>query len=68
MESATATSIVLKELAGNPPPHLNAIQTFLAPHVGFLTTLWISLWVLTAIALVIKLMYEYKEQKNKGNN
>ncbi len=65
MDQATTTFIVLKELAGNPPPQLNAIQKMLAPHIELLTTLWISIWVVTAIVLVVKLRNEYKYQKNE---
>lgn len=68
MENGTTTLIVLKELAGNPPPHLNAIQELLLPHVGFLTTVWISVWITTAIVLLAKVWYEYREYKNKRGN
>ena len=68
MENGTTTLIVLKELAGNPPPHLNAIQKLLVPHVEFLTAFWISVWILTAIVLLVQLWYAYKEHKNQRGN
>ncbi len=68
MEHGTTTLIVLKELAGNPLPHLNTIQKFLLPHVPFLTMFWISVWITTAFVLLIKLWYEYKEYKRGGDN
>ncbi len=64
MEHSTSTLIVLKELAGNPPPQLNAIQEFLTPHVGLLTDIWISAFVMTIIVLLVKLWSEYKKQKD----
>ncbi len=68
MENGTTTLIVLKELAGNPPPHLNAIQELLAPHVGLLTTLWISVWITTAAVLLVQPWHAYKEHKNNQSN
>ncbi len=60
---ATTTYIILKELAGNAPPELNALQQLLAPHIDFLSEVWISVWIMTGIVLVAKLWHEYKKQK-----
>ncbi len=65
MEQELAPLIVLKELAGNPRPELNAIQQLLAPHTEFLVTLWISVWVMTAIILVALFVREYMEHRKE---
>lgn len=58
-----APYIVLKELAGNAPPKLNAIQEVLAPHVYLLTNIWISVWIMTAILVCVHVWKEYREQR-----
>lgn len=63
MEPATTTLIVLKELAGNPPPQLNTIQKILAPHIDLLTNVWISVWIVTAIVLFLQLIHAYKNHR-----
>lgn len=61
MESATPTLIVLKELAGNPPPELNAMQELLLPYTDVLTMFWISVWIVTAALVARHAWYEYKK-------
>lgn len=65
MENATTSLIVLKELAGHPVPHLDALQQFLADHIAQTTSFWIALWCMTAVVLLTHLWYEYKDQRNK---
>ncbi len=64
MEPATTTMIVLKELAGNPPPRLNDIQELLVPHVELLTNFWIAVWIMTVIVLLAMLWLEYKKHRS----
>ncbi|MSU74712.1 hypothetical protein EXS57_02955 [Candidatus Kaiserbacteria bacterium] len=64
MEPATTTMIVLKELAGNPPPRLNDLQELLVPHVEFITDIWVTAFVITTIVLCAKLWLEYKKHRN----
>ncbi len=59
-----ATFIILKELAGNPPPKLSALQTFLAPHTGLLADLWVAAWVMTALVVLWRAWYEHRARKN----
>lgn len=66
MEQSTSTLIVLKELAGNPLPQLNTIQKTLVPHVKWLTVFWISVCIMTVCILLVKVWYEYKNQKESG--
>ncbi len=68
MEQGVKNFIILKELAGNPPPRLNAVQKLLAPHIDLLTELWASAWVMTVIVLCVILWAEYRNQKNPGKN
>lgn len=60
-----APLIVLKELAGNPPPHLNALQQLFAPHVETLISLWIALWIMTAFVLIGIYVNAYREHRAK---
>ena len=60
------TLIVIKELAGNPPPHLNMIQKFLAPYTESLVTFWISVWIMTAIVLFVFYIREYRAHRNRS--
>ena len=62
MGHATSSYIVLKELAGNPPPELNTIQKILAPHSVALAHMWIALWVATALVLVYRVAREYNDE------
>jgi hypothetical protein len=66
MENATTTYIVLKELYGNPPPQLGAIQEILVPHLDFLTSAWISIWVVTAVIVLLRLIHEYRTHTRTG--
>ena len=65
MEQATTTFIILKELAGNPPPRLNAIQEFLVPYTELLVQFWVAVWVVTILTLLWVLWYEYKKQRGE---
>lgn len=64
MESAPY--VVLKELAGNPPPQWNALQEVLAPHISLLASFWISVWIMTAVVLAAKFWHAYKQYKNNS--
>ena len=44
--------IVLKELAGNDAPSLNAIQHAFLPHLGGLMNMWWAIWFLTLIVVI----------------
>jgi hypothetical protein len=61
-----ATFIILKELAGNPPPKLNAIQAFLAPHTNLLADVWVAAWVMTSLVVLWRLWYEYQAHRKGG--
>lgn len=67
MENGTKPLIVIKELAGNPEPHLNTIQKLLAPHVEFLTLLWTAVWVVTVLVLFATLWHEYTHRHRNGS-
>ncbi len=55
--------IVLKQLTGNAPPTLSALQSMLVPHVELLTEIWVSVWITTAGVLLWKLFKAYREQR-----
>ena len=59
-----APLIVLKELAGNPVPELDELQAFFAPYSEHLTTFWISVWVMTAIILIVMYLDAYKTHRS----
>ena len=59
MNTSTQNLIVLKELGGNAPTHLNPLQELFAPHIHALTMFWIFVWCATALILVVKLTREY---------
>ncbi len=44
--------LAINELMGNPVAHLDGIQKFLAPHVGFMTDAWIAIWCTTSLYLL----------------
>jgi hypothetical protein len=67
MNHATTTLIVLKQLAGHVPPHLDPLQSFIERHIDTITNLWISVWWITALILLYKLWHEYKEQRKNGH-
>ena len=58
MNTSTTTPqyIVLKELAGNPPPELGTLQTMIYPHAGTIMGGWILLWTLVAWYMLTKLI------------
>jgi|GEM_PF-2116232 len=64
MQHATTTYLVIKQLAGHLPPHLDPLQQIIADHIDLVTNLWISVWWMTAFVLLYHLWQEYKEQKN----
>jgi hypothetical protein len=68
MENATTSLIVLKELAGHPPTHLDPLQQFLSPHLQGLIYFWFSVWCVTGVVLLIKLWQEYHEQKRQKHH
>lgn len=49
----TTTIIALKELTGNHPPVLDALQKFLLPHVDALIMGWRIIWVLTLVTVCL---------------
>jgi hypothetical protein len=57
--------IVLKALAGNDAPSLNAFQSFLAPHAELLSHAWFSVWCMTAIVVLVKLVREYVDHRRQ---
>ena len=59
MDTATPGLLVLKNLAGNLPPHLNTLQLWLLPHAGTITAFWWGLWCVTALYLLERLIREY---------
>jgi hypothetical protein len=63
--TASTTYLVLKEVAGHSPTHLDPLQQLLAPHVDTLINIWISIWCMTAVVLLYKLWHEYREQKQR---
>lgn len=65
MEQATTTFIVLKELAGHPSPHLDALQKFLMEHMASAQSFWFAVWFMTGVVLLAKLWYEYKDQQKE---
>lgn len=66
MDAASTTKLIeLKQNAGNAPTSLDPLQQFLAPHVDTLIAFWFSVWVITAIVLLVKLWYEYKNRNRK---
>jgi len=58
-----APLIVLKELAGNQPPALNGLQSFFAPHVETMVTIWISIWFMTTFALIAIWVQAYLDHR-----
>jgi hypothetical protein len=63
METATTTYIILRELAGNPPPQLNAIQLLLAPHIDTITALWTAAWITMLAIMCRQVWHAYKAHK-----
>ena len=58
--------IVLKELNGNTPPQLNALQKFLEPHVEEIVALWVILWCATALIMLSMLIRSYVQQTKRA--
>ena len=61
LSMGTTSLIVLREISGAPPTALNELQRWLEPHVGLVTGVWISIWLLTALVLLVQLAREYKK-------
>jgi hypothetical protein len=52
-KSADLPIIALRQLAGNSPPSLNAVQQFLLPHLPFLEAmLWCLWWGILAYLVI----------------
>ena len=60
--TSTAKLIELKELAGNDPAQLNALQRLFSPHIEILETMWLALW---CTILVIVLLHLFKELRKE---
>jgi len=60
-----APIIVLKELAGNPLPRLNALQEMLVPFLQPLASFWISMWIMTALALCFVYVQAYLSHRSR---
>lgn len=58
----TLKIIELKQNAGNAPTSLDPLQQFLAPHVDALILFWFFVWCGTALVLLLKLWFEYKNR------
>ena len=65
MDPSQHKLIVLKELRGNAPTHLDPIQQALAPHVQLLINIWIAIWCVTAVFILVKLGREYLAHRKK---
>jgi hypothetical protein len=65
MGTSTPKLIVLKELVGNAPPHLDPLQQLLAPHIEIINDFWLSVWCMTLIVLLVKLFLDYREHRKK---
>ena len=64
MNTGTTTYIVLKELAGNRPPHLDMLQQILAAHLETVSAFWISLWIMTFIVVLYQVYKEYRASRH----
>jgi len=58
--------VVLKELAGNAPPSLDALQQFFAPHAHALIVFWTAVWIFTAFVVIAKLIREYRASRTSA--
>lgn len=59
MGTSSSHIVVLKQLTGNAPAHLDPLQAFFAPYTNELILFWISVWITTAGVLVVKVVREY---------
>jgi hypothetical protein len=64
---ATSTHglIILKELEGNAPTHLDPLQQMLEPHIQTLTLFWVALWFATLAFVISKLVREYLQYRRR---
>ncbi|MDB5238642.1 MAG: hypothetical protein JWM46_912 [Candidatus Kaiserbacteria bacterium] len=62
---ATSSLIVLNELLGNQPTHLNAIQVFFLPYEHLLSLFWILIWCITAGVVLTHLAQEYRNRHDQ---
>ncbi len=60
---ATTTYIVLRELAGNSPNSLNAVQMLLEPHIDLLVMLWRVAWICTAVTVIAIYAQAYRRHR-----
>ena len=67
MGTSSQNLIVLKELVGNAPSHLDRTQQLLAPHIQLITHFWIGLWLITAIVVLVKVFREYIAYRKKAH-
>ncbi len=66
MDSTTTPLIILKELAGNQPASLNAVQVMFADHADTLTIFWFFMWCVTVIILIAYTVREYKRASSNN--
>jgi hypothetical protein len=66
MNTSTANLIVLRELRGNAPTHLDPLQQLAHPYIPLLTLFWIAIWCGTLAFVIAKTSREYLAyRKNK---
>jgi hypothetical protein len=65
MGTSSQKIIVLKELVGNTPVQLDALQQFLLPFAWLIHDFWVSVWVMTLLVVLVKLAFEYREHRRK---
>ena len=58
-----APIIALKMLVGNQPTHLNALQMWLSPYADEISILWHTIWILTALVLLARVVREYQRHR-----
>lgn len=64
MQTATTTLIALKEIAGNPPATLNALQLFLVPYTRTIMIFWAAVWCTTFVIVLWKLSVAWRQGKH----
>ena len=63
MGTSTPPLIVLKELAGNVPTHLDSVQRFFEPHTDSLVHFWVAVWFATSLYLILHVASEYSAHR-----
>lgn len=66
MAPTTSNLLILKGLEGNEPVHLDALQTFLAPHVQLLHYFWVTLWWATLVYVIVFVFRQYRLHRARG--